>query len=146
VDASTKGTLIAASGYGRQLRSFGSNLALSSPDVLFKAHGWVTETHLRPQVHSLARIAAVATFGPLWLHTDSLLDSVVEMKSADELSERSATNSDSEDDSDEAEVVETRAAPKVDSNQLSDPMATAEIDSDEAAEVLETCVAPKGRL
>jgi hypothetical protein len=33
VDASTKGTLIAAIGYGRQLRSFGSNLALSSPDT-----------------------------------------------------------------------------------------------------------------
>jgi hypothetical protein len=44
------------------------------------------------------------------------------------LSERSATKSDSEDDSDEAEVVETCAAPKVDSNQLSDPMATAETD------------------
>jgi hypothetical protein len=143
VDASTsKGTLIAASRYGRQLRSFGSNLALSSPDVLLKAHEWVSETHLRPQVHSLAWIAAVATFGPLWLHTDSLLDSVVEMKSADELSERSATSSDSEDDSNEAEVVETRAAPKVDSNQLSDPMATAETDSDEA-EVLETRAAPK---
>jgi hypothetical protein len=50
------------------------------------------------------------------------------MKSADELSERSATKSDSEDDSDEAEVFETCAAPEVDSNQLSDPMATAETD------------------
>jgi hypothetical protein len=76
----------------------------------------VSKTHLRPQAHSLAWIAAVATFGPLWLHTASLLDSIVEMKSADELSERSATNSDLEDDSDKAEVVETRAAPKADSN------------------------------
>jgi hypothetical protein len=64
------------------------------------------------------------------------------MKSADELSERSATNSDLEDESDEAEVVETRAAPKVDSNRLSDPMAAAESDSDEA-EVVATRAAPK---
>jgi hypothetical protein len=39
-DASSKGTLIAASGCGRQLRAFGSNLALSSPRDLFMAHEW----------------------------------------------------------------------------------------------------------
>jgi hypothetical protein len=64
-DASSKGTLIAASGYGRQLRAFGSNLALSSPRDLFVAYEWVSATHLRPQVHSLAWFAALEIFGPL---------------------------------------------------------------------------------
>jgi hypothetical protein len=77
-DASSKGTLIAASGYGRQLHAFGSNLALSSPRDLFMAQEWVSATHLRPQVHSLAWFAAVEIFGPPWLHRDALVDSVVE--------------------------------------------------------------------
>jgi hypothetical protein len=124
-DASSKGTLIAASGYGRQLRAFGSNLALSSPQALFMAHEWVSATHLHPQVHSLAWFAAVEIFGPLWLHRDALVDSVVETMNSGEISDQDEEE-DSDDNSEIAEVVDKPAGPTGDIYQPSNPMDHAE--------------------
>jgi hypothetical protein len=115
-DASSKGTLIAASGYGRQLRAFGSNLALSSPRDLFMAHEWVSATHLRPQVHSLAWFAAVEIFGPLWLHRDALVDSVVETINSGKISDQDEEE-DSDYDSEIAEVVDKPTATTGDIHQ-----------------------------
>jgi hypothetical protein len=121
-EASSKGTLIAASGYGRQLRAFGSNLALSSPRSLFMAHEWVSATHLRPQVHSLAWFAAVETFGPLWLHQDALVDSVVETMNSGKIAE----DNDSDDESETVEVVDNPSPSTGNIHQPSYPMAHAE--------------------
>jgi hypothetical protein len=48
-NASTPGSLIFPTLKGRELRSFGADLARSSPTDLFLAHEWVKWTHLRPQ-------------------------------------------------------------------------------------------------
>ena len=42
------------------------------------AHEWLGAHSLRPQTHAYAWLGAVAVFGPLWLHTDSLLKGVLE--------------------------------------------------------------------
>jgi hypothetical protein len=124
-DASSKGTLIAASGYGRQLRAFGSNLALSPPQDLFMAHEWVSATHLRPQVHSLAWFAAVEMFGPLWLHRDALVNPVVQTMNSGEISDKD-DEEDSNDDSETVEVVDKFAGTTGNVHQPSDPMDHAE--------------------
>jgi hypothetical protein len=119
------GTLIAASSYGRQLRAFGSNLALSSPRALFMAHEWVSATHLRPQVHSLAWFAAVEIFGPLWLHRDALDGSVVETMNSGKISDKDEEE-DSDNNSEIAEVVDKPTGATGDIHQPSDPMDHAE--------------------
>jgi hypothetical protein len=133
-DASSKGTLIAASGCGRQRRAFGSNLAHSSPRDLFMAHEWVLATHLRPQVHSLAWFVAVET----WLHRDALVDSVVETMNSGEISDQDEEEG-SESDSEIVEVVDKPTATTGDIHQPSDPMDHAnpadelEVDDDSSA-------------
>jgi hypothetical protein len=77
-DATTKGSFIYSSGFGRQLRALGSDLALSSPKSLFMAHEWISALYLRPQAHAHVWLRAVAVFGPLWLHHDSLLEDAVQ--------------------------------------------------------------------
>jgi hypothetical protein len=142
-DASLKGTLIAAGGYGRQLRAFGSNLALSSPRDLFMAHEWISATQLRPQVHSLAWFAPVEMFGPLWLHRDALIDSVVETMNSGEISDQDEEEG-SDYDSETAEVGDKPTATTRDIHQPSDPMDHAdpadeiEVDDDSSAVAQDT--------
>ena len=101
IDASTKGSFIYSSGFGRQLRALGSDLALSAPKSLFMAHEWIDARYLRPQAHAHVWLAAVAVFGPLWLHHDSLLEEVVEDMhlSDDEASTPQAQDMSEDDDS-----------------------------------------------
>jgi len=88
-----------------KLRSFGSDLALSSPQSLFMAHEWIGASYLRPQIHAHAWLGAVAVFGPLWLHFDSLLEGVLEdMHISDSSSSSSKSSSSSSDDMDDASV------------------------------------------
>jgi hypothetical protein len=58
-DATLPGSLISPTAIGKELRSFGSDLALSSPVDLFMSHEWVNKTHLRPQTHVNAWLGAV---------------------------------------------------------------------------------------
>ena len=76
--ATSKGSLIYSSGFGRQLGALGSDLALSSPKSLFMAHEWISALCLRPQAHAHVWLTAVAVFGPLWLHHKSLLEDAVQ--------------------------------------------------------------------
>jgi hypothetical protein len=132
-DASSKGTLISASGYGQQIRHLGSNLALSSPRVLFMAHEWVSATHLRPQVHSLAWIAAVETFGRLWLNQASLVSSVAETSNSGAVSDND-TSKDMDDESDSVEVSGSPTDTTGDRHTPSDPMTHADSDSEDDIE------------
>jgi hypothetical protein len=84
-DASTPGSLIFPMLKGRELRSFGADLARSSPTDLFLAHEWVKRTHLRPQTHAHAWLGAVAVFGPLFYLPAPLITEVLsESFSSDE--------------------------------------------------------------
>ena len=87
-DSTTKGCLLFSSGKGRQFRAFGVDLALTPARDLFYAHEWSNATHLRPQTHSLAWLAAVEVFGPLYGNQDELL---AEFANAMESSDAEAT-------------------------------------------------------
>jgi hypothetical protein len=87
-DACQKGSIVCANGFSRQLRIFGADLALSRPRSLFMAHKWVCATHLRPKPHSTARLGAIASFGPLWLHQDTaMMEEVTQKMNSDEIDE-----------------------------------------------------------
>jgi hypothetical protein len=97
-DATLPGSLISPTAIGKELRSFGSDLALSSPLDLFMSHEWVNKTHLRPQTHAHIWLGAVSVFGPLFHHHDALCEQVVcEMFSSED--------EDSLDDSSEASAL-----------------------------------------
>jgi hypothetical protein len=102
------------------------NFALLAPTSLFPllevmAHEWVSATHLRPQVHSLAWFAAVEIFGPLWLHRDAPVDLVVKTMNSGEISDQDEEEG-SDYDSEIAEVVDKPTAITGDIHQPSDPM------------------------
>ena len=50
-DAITSSSRLCASGFGRQLRALGSDLALSSLHSLLMAHELIGASYLRPQTH-----------------------------------------------------------------------------------------------
>jgi hypothetical protein len=84
-DACTPGSLIFPTVIGREMRSFGSDLALSSPVDLFMAHEWIKRTHLRPQLHAHVWLGAINVFGPLFHHHDALCEQVInDMHQADD--------------------------------------------------------------
>jgi hypothetical protein len=84
-DSITKGSLVHSSRIGQQLRALGVDLALANPRHLFLAHEWLSAEYLRPQSHSIVWLAAVAVFGSLWSHHDTLLAEVVDdMHTSDE--------------------------------------------------------------
>ena len=74
-------------------------------------HKWIGASYLRPQTHVHVWLGAVADFGPLWLHHDSLLEEVVQdMLTSDE--EPGDTLADSMgESSDDASVASTDTAP-----------------------------------
>ena len=76
-DATTEGSS-QSSEIAYNLRLVGSDLALTSPDIIFMVHEWIDKEHLRPQTHSYVWLAAVSVFGPLWAHHDSLLEAAVQ--------------------------------------------------------------------
>ena len=76
-DATTEGSS-QSSEIAYNLRLVGSDLALTSPDIIFMVHEWIDKEHLRPQTHSYVWLAAVSVFGPLWAHHDSLVEAVAQ--------------------------------------------------------------------
>jgi hypothetical protein len=75
--AITQGSVIYPMAIGRDMRSFGVDLALSDPTYLFMAHEWLQKLYLRPQPDAHAWLAATAVFGPLFYHQDVLVEEVV---------------------------------------------------------------------
>jgi hypothetical protein len=75
--AITTGSVIYPMAIGRDMRSFGVDLALSDPTDLFMAHEWLQKLYLRPQPDAHAWLAATAVFGPLFYHQDTLVEKVV---------------------------------------------------------------------
>jgi hypothetical protein len=66
IDASTPGSLIFPMSIGKQIRSFGIDLAITHPAELFMEHEWIKRTHLRPQLHAHAWLGAIKAFGALF--------------------------------------------------------------------------------
>jgi hypothetical protein len=98
-DSITPRSLIFPMSIGREIRAFGSDLALSSPVKLFKAHEWLKCTHFRPQLQAHAWLAAVAVFGPLFYHTEDLCAQVANaMHTSDD-------NNSSNEDNNEVQIV-----------------------------------------
>jgi hypothetical protein len=75
--AITPGSDIYPMAIGRDLRSFGVELALLDPTDLFMAHEWLQRLYLRSQPDAHAWLAATAVFGPLFYHQDALVEEVV---------------------------------------------------------------------
>jgi hypothetical protein len=117
-DATTRGSLTFPTVIGREIRTFGSDLALSSPVDLFMAHEWIKRTHLRPQLHSHAWLGAIAVFGPLFYYHDELCDAVTQ----DMFDEEDAFTGGLDDEPAEAEF--TSIAAIVDSTPDKDCQAT----------------------
>ena len=51
-DATAKGSLVCSSKIALDLCLFGSDLALTAPDITLSAHEWINDECLRPQTHS----------------------------------------------------------------------------------------------
>jgi hypothetical protein len=66
IDASTPGSLVFPMSIGKQIRSFGIDLAITHPVVLFMEHEWIKRTHLRQQLHAHAWLGAIQVFGPFF--------------------------------------------------------------------------------
>jgi hypothetical protein len=77
IDASTPGSLIFPMSIGKQIRSFGIDLAITHPAVLSMEHEWIKRTHLRPQLHVHAWLGAIKAFSPLFYHHDDLCKAVI---------------------------------------------------------------------
>ena len=78
------------------------------------AHEWIGTHYLRPQTHAHAWLGAVAVFGPLWLHADSLLEGVLEnmhTSSDDESREPLDSSSSSSDSMENKSVASDDTAP-----------------------------------
>jgi hypothetical protein len=66
IDASTPGSLIFPMSIGKQIHSFGIDLAITHPAELFMEHEWIKRTHIHPQLHAHAWLGAIKAFGPLF--------------------------------------------------------------------------------
>jgi hypothetical protein len=77
IDASTPGSLIFPMSIGKQICSFGIDLAITHPAELFMEHEWIKRTHLHPQLHAHAWLGAIKAFGPLFYHHDNLCEAVI---------------------------------------------------------------------
>ena len=64
-DATTKSSRLFASGFGRQMRALGWDLALPFPHSFFMARERIRDSYLQPQTHVHVWLEAVAVFGPL---------------------------------------------------------------------------------
>jgi hypothetical protein len=69
IDAATPGSLIFPMSIGKQIRSFGIDLAITHPADLFMEHEWIKRSHLRPQPQAHAWLGAIKAFGPLFFTT-----------------------------------------------------------------------------
>jgi hypothetical protein len=58
-DAMTPTSALSPTVIGCKLRGFGIDLALTDPNILFLHHEWISDTHLRPQLHANTWLGAV---------------------------------------------------------------------------------------
>jgi hypothetical protein len=100
-DATTPTFALSPTVIGRKLRGFGIDLALTDPNILFLHHEWISDTHLRPQLHANAWLGAVSIFGPLYQHHERLGNEVIQAMNT---AEDDATGGLDQEDEDDEEV------------------------------------------
>jgi hypothetical protein len=141
IDASIPGSLIFPMSIGKQIRSFGIDLAITHPAVLFMEHEWIKRTHLCPQLHAHAWLGAIKAFGPLFYHHDDLCEAVINAMHATEASDIGGqyyTHMDAEASVSEPQMVDSTPArdngSKANKNRRSKSKSSAFADDDASAD------------